>query len=82
MLAGIGLFGLLDELKGSHHVQECSLTQCTLEQIFILMASKANMRVTDPSAIVVNQKMGKPLGQPVVRTPMSGVSGVHIPSVV
>jgi len=76
------LFGLLDELKGSHHVQECSMTQCTLEQIFILMASKANMRVTDPSAIVVNQKMGKPLGQPVVRTPMSGVSGVHIPSVV
>ena len=76
------LFGLLDELKGSHHVQECSVTQCTLEQIFILMASKANMRVTDPSAIGVNQKMGKPLGQPVVRTPMSGVSGVHIPSVV
>ena len=56
------LFGLLDELKGSHHVQECSVTQCTLEQIFILMASKANMRPTDTTGIaVVDPKTGAPV---------------------
>ena len=39
-----GLFGLLAELKESHHVLECSATQCTLEQIFIAMASKSKLR--------------------------------------
>ena len=38
------LFGLLAELKATHHVLECSVTQCTLEQIFIQMASKTKMR--------------------------------------
>ena len=27
-----------------HHVLECSATQCTLEQIFIAMASKSKLR--------------------------------------
>ena len=26
------------------HVSECSVTQCTLEQIFLLMASKSSLR--------------------------------------
>ena len=38
------LFGLLEELKATHHVVECSITQCTLEQIFIQMASKTKAR--------------------------------------
>jgi len=38
------LFGLLDELKATHHVVEGSITQCTLEQIFIRMATKSKMR--------------------------------------
>jgi len=38
------LFGLLSQLKAEHHVQECSVTQCTLEQIFIQMASKKQLR--------------------------------------
>jgi len=41
------LFGLLSELKATHHVLECSVTQCTLEQIFIQMASKTQMRNID-----------------------------------
>eukprot|EP00966_Prymnesium_polylepis_P305679 7063799-Prymnesium_polylepis.1 len=35
------LFAALAELRASGKVQECSVTQCTLEQIFIMMASKA-----------------------------------------
>jgi len=38
------LFSLLSALKATHHVLECSVTQCTLEQIFIAMASKNKMR--------------------------------------
>ena len=38
------LFALLAELKATHHVVEGSITQCTLEQIFIQMASKTKMR--------------------------------------
>ena len=45
------LFGLLSELKQTHHVAECSVTQCTLEQIFIAMASKTKMRESDAAAI-------------------------------
>jgi len=37
------LFSLLSELKVTHSVVECSVTQCTLEQIFIAMASKDQM---------------------------------------
>jgi ABC-type multidrug transport system ATPase subunit len=71
------LFGLLDELKGSHHVQECSVTQCTLEQIFILMASKANMRPTDTTGIaVVDPKTGAPVSAMILGedAPPPGVS--------
>ena len=32
---------LLAELRAAKTVLECSVTQCTLEQIFIIMASKA-----------------------------------------
>ena len=38
------LFGHLAEAQATHEVSECSVTQCTLEQIFILMASKSNLR--------------------------------------
>ena len=44
------LFGLLAELKNSCHVVEGSITQCTLEQIFIQMASKTKMRLRAPAA--------------------------------
>ena len=38
------LFELLAELKSRHGVREGSITQCTLEQIFIQMASKTRLR--------------------------------------
>lgn len=41
------LFALLSELRSTHHVLECSVTQCTLEQIFIQMASKSKLRKDD-----------------------------------
>jgi len=41
------LFGLLSQLKAEYHVLECSVTQCTLEQIFIQMASKKQLRGAD-----------------------------------
>jgi len=48
------LFALLTELKAAHHVLECSITQCTLEQIFIQMASKPGALAEDttPKALV------------------------------
>ena len=41
------LFGHLAEVKATMHVQEASVTQCTLEQIFLMMASKS--RASDSS---------------------------------
>jgi len=38
------LFGQLAEAQAGLHVSECSVTQCTLEQIFLLMASKSSLR--------------------------------------
>ena len=38
------LFGHLSEAQAALGVSECSVTQCTLEQIFILMASKSSLR--------------------------------------
>jgi len=38
------LFSTLAELKSTHGVLEGSVTQCTLEQIFLAMASKSKMR--------------------------------------
>jgi len=38
------LFGRLAEAKEQLGVQECSVTQCTLEQIFIMMASRSKVR--------------------------------------
>ena len=38
------LFGKLADAKDKYGVHECSVTQCTLEQIFLLMASKQKMR--------------------------------------
>jgi len=40
------LFGRLAQAKQVHHVQECSVTQCTLEQIFLMMASKNKLRAS------------------------------------
>ena len=37
------LFGKLAEAQAGLHVSECSVTQCTLEQIFLLMASKSSL---------------------------------------
>lgn len=36
------LMGRLAQAKERHHVLECSVSQCTLEQIFLLMAKKPN----------------------------------------
>ena len=38
------LFGQLAEAQAGLHVSECSVTQCTLEQIFLLMASKSSLK--------------------------------------
>ena len=38
------LFGQLAEAQAGLHVSECSVTQCTLEQIFLLMASKSSVK--------------------------------------
>ena len=38
------LFGQLAEAQAGLQVSECSVTQCTLEQIFLLMASKSGLR--------------------------------------
>ena len=38
------LFGQLAEAQAGLQVSECSVTQCTLEQIFLLMASKSSLR--------------------------------------
>ena len=39
-----GIFAHLEEVKRRCAVLECSLSQCTLEQIFLVMASKKEMR--------------------------------------
>ena len=44
------LFGALVALRESLPVQEASVTQCTLEQIFLLMASKAALRASGSAA--------------------------------
>jgi len=38
------LFGVLAEVRVSMHVSECSVMQCTLEQIFVRMAEKSALR--------------------------------------
>jgi ABC-type multidrug transport system ATPase subunit len=43
-LALSSLFGHLVQLRATLPVQEASVTQCTLEQIFLLMAAKAALR--------------------------------------
>ncbi|KAL1503435.1 hypothetical protein AB1Y20_011923 [Prymnesium parvum] len=40
------LMGRLAEAREVHHVHECSVTQCSLEQIFLLMASKSKLRAS------------------------------------
>ena len=37
------IFGVLADARGEFGISECSVTQCTLEQIFILMASKQHL---------------------------------------
>ena len=44
------LFAQLAEAQAGLHVSECSVTQCTLEQIFILMASKSKCAAGPPCA--------------------------------
>jgi len=40
------LFGRVVEAREAMHVQECSVMQCTLEQIFLTMASRTKLRAS------------------------------------